>query len=476
MAVKKITRRWLLNSFAVIVFIIVLMEIVFAVGITNYYYNFVRQTLVTRADSANAAFKQYSEDTRADFPSLVRGYVATFSQRESMELMTIDINGGISLTSSGFLPEGDDRLMPDYDRAMAESTGRFVGQLNGQRVMAVSVMSPVTGQESLSAVRLVVGLQNVDRQIHLLIAGMVLLGLFVLSFVLFSSSYFISSIVNPIGEVGETARKIASGDFTARLEKRDDDEIGELSDIINYMAAELGVAEQLKNDFISGVSHELRTPLTAIQGWGETLLSDDGEDKEMLHKGMSVIINETVRLSNMVEELLDFSKMQSGRLKLVLGKMDALAELSEAVLMYTERARREHILLAYDESDGIATVYGDKNKLRQAFVNVIDNAIKYSDSGGEVKIETILTPQSFTVRVEDFGIGIREEELPQIKQKFYKADSTRRGSGIGLALADEIITRHGGMLEIGSKYGEGTTVTITLPVYTKQDEAVSLQE
>ena len=457
-------------------FIIAAMEVAFAVGISNYYYNFVRQTLITRADSANSAFKQYSEDSRADFPTLVRGYVANFPQRESMELMTIDASGQISLTSSGFLPEGEDRLMLDFDRATEESTGRFIGQLNGQRVMAVSVMAPVTDQESLSAVRLVVGLQNVDRQIQILIAGMVLLGLFVLSFVLFSSSYFIGSIVNPIGEVGETARKIALGDFTARLEKKNDDEIGELCDIINHMAAELGAAEQLKNDFISGVSHELRTPLTAIQGWGETLLSDDGQDKAMLHKGITVIINETVRLSHMVEELLDFSKMQSGRLKLILGKMDALAELSEAVLMYTERARREGIRLVYEEPDGIATVYGDKNKLRQAFVNVLDNAIKYSDSGGGVTVATLLSPQSLTIRIVDSGIGIREEDLPRIKQKFFKSDSTRRGSGIGLALADEIITRHGGTLQIDSKYGEGTTVTITLPIYTKQDEAVSLQE
>lgn len=154
-----------------------------------------------------------------------------------------------------------------------------------------------------------------------------------------------------MSEIAETARRIAQGDFKARLEKKNDDEIGELSDVINYMAEELANSEKLKNDFISSVSHELRTPLTAIRGWGETMLMDENIDHATLETGMGVIMRETERLSDMVEELLDFSRMQSGRMKLVKSKMDVLAELSEAVIMYTERAKREGMLLIYDEPD-----------------------------------------------------------------------------------------------------------------------------
>lgn len=467
MPVNKITRRWLLNSFGVIVFIIVALEIAFTVGITSYYYNSVRQTLLMRADSVNSIFKQYAEDPNVtDFQGLVRSYVSEFSSRDRMELMTINSKGEVDLTSSGFEPLPEDKSnLPDYiDALQTSEPGRYVGEMNGQKVMAVSVLSTVEGQDSLAAVRFMTGLVNVDRQIRVLVTGMIVLGFFILIIVLFSSSYFISSIVNPVGLVGETARKIAQGDFTARLEKKTDDEIGELCEIINHMASELAAAEQLKNEFISSVSHELRTPLTAIQGWGETLLSDGGVDKDMLDKGMGVIISETSRLSQMVEELLDFSRMQSGQLKLVLDKMDALAELSEACLMYTERARRDNIELVYSDNEQIATVYGDKNKLRQVFVNIIDNAIKYSDSGGKVEIKTELTSSALRVDVTDSGIGIRDEDLPQIKQKFFKVDTTRRGSGIGLAVADEIVTRHGGTLELSSKYGEGTTVSLTLPL------------
>ena len=279
---------------------------------------------------------------------------------------------------------------------------------------------------------------------------------------LLSGSYFISSIVIPVGEIGKTARKIAHGNFSTRLEKKNDDEIGDLCEAINYMAEELGNTDKMKNEFISSVSHELRTPLTAIKGWSETIL-DAGDDRETIQKGMRVIISETDRLSLMVEELLDFSRMQSGRLKLIIEKIDLLAELEEAVLMYTEKARREQLDFKYEERLEAAIVMADKNRLRQVFINIIDNAIKYSDAGGKIRILAAAEGDYFVVSVSDTGCGISPEDLPKIKQKFYKANLTRRGSGIGLAVADELVSSFGGSIDVQSTLGEGTTVTIRIP-------------
>ena len=478
MAVKKITSRWLLNNFAVIVLIIVLAVVAAGIGIGNYYYNYARQALLTRGDSIVSTLTQYAQERGAsEYAAQLQTYVASFSQRDRMELMTLDQEGNITLTSSGFEP--DDKALPDYQRAMAAEdppgVGWYVGELNGQRVMAVTMLLPTEGVQMLSAVRLVTSLEEVNQQIFLYILLMILLGVAILILILFSSSYFINSIVNPVGQIGETARRIAGGDLGARLEKKSNDEIGELCEIINHMAEELDAAERLKNDFISSVSHELRTPLTAIRGWGETILFDGGEDKKTLERGMNIIINETGRLSAMVEELLDFSRMQSGRLKLIRSKTDAVAELSEAVLMYTERAKRENVDLFFDEEAPAAPVYGDKNKLRQVFVNIIDNAIKYSDAGGCVTVTAAVAADNLTVVVTDTGIGIRAEDLPKVKTKFFKANSTRRGSGIGLAVADEIITRHGGTLAVDSEYEKGTTVTITLPVFKGGDELAQIE-
>lgn len=475
---NKITRRWLRNSFGVIVALIVVIEIVAAFAIQQSYYGQVERALESRGDAIASAFEQFSKDSTTDYMTRVEQYVSNFDEyRDQMELIVVDDHGQTIFTSSGFLPE--EPSMPDYLKAIEENTktATVVGTLDGtERVMLLAYPYPVQDDSQISAIRLGTSLTHIDRQIIGIITAMIVLGIGVLSLVLFSSSYFINSIVRPIGEVGEVARQIAEGDFEARLDIPNDDEIGELSEIINYMAGELGTAEQLKNDFISSVSHELRTPLTAIQGWGETILYDQGEDKELLDKGMGVIIGETQRLSGMVEELLDFSRMQSGRMKMIKAPMDAIAELSEAVLMYTQRAQRDNIQLVYEELLEVAPVYGDKNRLRQVFINIIDNAIKYSDPGDRVEVSARVHKDLLEIVVKDTGIGISAKDLPQITTKFYKADSTRRGSGIGLAVAQEIVQRHDGVLTVDSMEGKGTTITILLPIDKRPNQLIKVDD
>ena len=464
MAVKKITKRWIFNSFGIILVLVIAIVIGVSLSVKSYYYNGVRQYILSRADSVSAKLVEYSQDSSTSFLSQVRRLVEEFEYKTQMELMAVADKDTILITSSGFEPTGGIE-MPDYEAALyaQDGVGEYVGFIGNEKVMAISCLSRVVG-EDLSAMRYVVSLTKVDEQIVFAIFLATLLGMCIIFFVIFSSSYFVNSIVNPISEMSETTRQIAQGDFAVRLEVTTDDEIGELCQSINNMAEELSLSEQIKNDFISSVSHELRTPLTAIRGWGETLMQEPAPDPETLRKGMHVIINETERLSSMVEELLDFSRLQGGRLKLEMERMDAVAELSDAVLMFTERARQENKTLTYEEPEFFAPVTGDHNRLRQVFVNILDNALKYSDPGDSVTVTTQLSEGQFIVCVSDTGVGISSEDLPKIKTKFFKGKTTRRGSGIGLAVADEIIAMHGGSLELSSRKDVGTTVRITLPL------------
>ncbi len=326
----------------------------------------------------------------------------------------------------------------------------------------------------LGSIRYMVSMERADQQTTVVILVLIASGLFIMLLLTLSGMYFIRSIVIPVRQVSASARKIAQGDFAVRIDKAKDDEIGQLCDAINDMAGELGAAEQMKNDFISSVSHELRTPLTAIKGWAETL--QGGVDRETSEKGMNVIIRESERLSGLVEELLDFSRLQNGRMRLIVSRLDILAELDEAVYMFTDRARTEHKTLHYEETPTLPPVYGDVDRLRQVFVNILDNALKYTQSGGTITVLSRGDMGWVRVIISDTGCGIPAEHLPNVKKKFYKANQLVRGSGIGLAVADEIVAMHGGTLDIQSVEGKGTTITISLPTCACVEENPQLVE
>lgn len=433
--------------------------------VRTYYYSSARQYLTSRMNMVSSILQRSYNDPSASFSGELRSLVENWTEKDKMELMVVGNKGGVGLTSSGFIPENALDEMSDYADALSNGTsGYFTGKASGgEHIMAVCVMLP-ENDAGYSAVRLVSSLEEMNRHISNITLTLSAVCLIILVLMFFSGLYFVRSIVIPVRQIGSTARRYAVGDFSVRITKKNDDEIGELCDIVNHMASELALAESMKNEFISSVSHELRTPLTAIKGWAETIGSMP-DDAETVAKGMRVIGSESERLSEMVEELLDFSRMQNGRFSLNKTTMDVLAELGDAVLIYTEKAKREGIKVVYEEPDMLPFVYGDKNRIRQVFINVIDNAIKYSDSGGTVSIQALMADsEHIEVDVSDTGCGISEQDLPKVKTKFYKANHTRRGSGIGLAVADEIVAMHGGTLEIFSRQGKGTTVTIILPI------------
>ena len=473
MALKGITKRWFFNSLSLIILILIVIEVSLAFFIQNFFYGGVMRTLYSKASSLSTVFANYEESSEGAFNVRAREYVEGFEDKNLMELIAYDSRDQVIITSTGFLPsEGE--YIEDYDKAKMNSSheAMYTGRLlSGENIMALTKAIYSAEGEYMGAVRYIVSLKNVDSVIFWSIVSCILVGLAVLAFVIMSSSYFIKSIVNPIRDIGKTARKIALGDFNARIEKRYDDEVGELCDTVNYMAKKLGESEKMKNDFISSVSHELRTPLTAIKGWAETMQLCEEKDTEMRSRGLTIIVHEAERLCGIVEELLDFSRMQSGRMVLTLDRIDILAELGEAVYMFKDRAADEKKFLEYEEPQMISPVLGDKNRLRQVFINIIDNALKYTAVGGFVKINVSEDSEYVKIVVSDTGCGIPQKHLPNVKEKFYKANTTQKGSGIGLAVANDIVLLHSGKLEIESRENVGTTVTISIPVIRQNSES-----
>ena len=461
-------KRWLVNSLSPIFVVAVLVAMTFCVIMVNYYYNMMLDGLRTRAVHASDYFTTFSMNSYAEFNQYATRFTQEFTEKDFLEVQVIGDSGRIISSSSG-LTTG---LTPDTtDITGALQNGvltdyRGVDPSTGEHIMSVCAPLVVNGRVQ-GALRYVTSMSAVQREILITVAVAAALLLLALTMVYVSNMVFINNVVEPVAEVTETAKRIAGGSYGAQMENHYQDEIGQLIDAINDMSGKIAKSEQIKSEFISSVSHELRTPLTAINGWGETLLELEktgGGDSEQRRRGVHIILKESRRLTTMVEELLDFSKMEDGRFTLSIEQVDLQAEFEDAIYTYRELFKQESIELTYDGGDELFDpIPGDPERLKQVFCNVLDNAAKHGGAGKRIDAAVRGDEGRIIITVRDYGPGIPEAELPFVKQKFYKGSSKARGSGIGLAVCDEIIHLHGGTFDIGNAEGGGCLVTITLP-------------
>lgn len=473
MVLKGIKKRWIYNSLGFTIAIFGILAVAFFVVVRGYFYSGIEQNIKSRAEELCNIIESYSIDNDEDFINMSTVYVKNSKNKNTMQITVFNKNDEAIISSSGFLPEKSEKR-PDYDEAKFSNmnTGVWEGKTStGEKLMAVTRSVYGRGGNYLGAIRYAVSLEKANARINSVFITLIVISFFVIAFIVISGLYFVRSIVRPVSDICSKAKQIARGDFHVKIDKKYDDEIGELSDTINYMAEELDVTEKLKNEFISSVSHELRTPLTAIKGWAETMqLCEDSP--ETRKKGLETIVKEAERLSWIVEGLLDFSSIKEKRIKLVKEKIDILAEIGEAVYMFKNRAKDEKKTLIYNEPKMLPPVVGDRNRLRQVFINILDNALKYTSEGGGVSVDVNVKDDKISISFTDNGCGIPAEHLPSVTKKFYKANYLRQGSGIGLAIVDEIVSLHGGTLNILSEEGFGTTVTVMLPAFLESNDEI----
>lgn len=463
---KSVAWKWIVNVFLVIFCIILALEVIFGLFIHSYYTNEIEAKAKEYAQSFVSSLKSATTD---NFEVTAKDYCEKFEHKEKMEIQVIGVDGAVIVSTSGFTYTP--KSMPDYEKASLGEDGTFLGKSSvGEDILAETSILVNANGEKLGAVRWIVSLEQANRQVFIACIVAVIIGAAILAVIVFSGLYFTNSIVRPIRGVSGVARKIAMGDFNSRIEIEANNEVGELCDSINYMASELQQGENLKNDFISSVSHELRTPLTAIRGWAETAKLSVGYDEETVVKGLDVVLKESERLQHLVEELLDFSRMRSDRLSLDIAEFKLNTILFEAAEMYRELSKQQNVELIFMPYAEDIFCLGDANRIKQIFINVIDNALKYNQAGGQILIEQKCEDGCVQIKISDTGVGIAAADIDRVKEKFYKANKQVRGSGIGLAVADEIIKQHNGLLLIDSTEGVGTTVTIVLPILERKED------
>lgn len=454
---QSIKKRLFGSHFIAIFLTVVVLEIISFVIIKNYYYTIIEENLRKQASMSIIFYNRYL--LRDDPKKSSEDLIENLSSSTNAQVQIISNEEKIIADSLG-IKEGEKVEGEDVKKALKGTPSVWIGIPNyaNEKSLCVSYLLTEPG-ENARIIRIVSSLVEVDKLLNKLFGVFNLIGFFVILIISIVSLVISNSIIKPLNKVTEVAKDMALGKFSTRAQKKYDDEVGSLADTLNFMAEEITKNERLKNDFISSISHELRTPLTSIKGWALTLKRKDFTDAIRREEGINIIIEESERLSSMVEELLDFSKFESNRITLNIDDVD-IKELLFSILSQLEpRATRNNIDLEAHIED-VPIIKADRNRLKQVFINIIDNALKFTPEGGCIKVFVCITTDKIRVSIEDNGCGVEKEHLPHLFKKFYKADMKKPGSGIGLAICDEIVRLHGGNLSIDSIVKEGTKVQV----------------
>ena len=456
---KSIKSR-LVRSFVLVVSATILIaSVMFLMFITRYYYQGTEDILKSQVKVAADFYDKYLSDNSLEYN--VYEDKDIFWQQTDAQVQIYNNKGVLIMDSLGVDKHNGEPI--DVKKALQGGIGEWIGHVDysDQKVMTIAYPLKSKGK-IVGVVRYITSLEGVNRFILKFAWAFIIISLAVIIIGIGISYLLANSIVNPLKTLTKTSEEFAKGNLDAKNKIETDDEIGKLAYTLNFMADEIKKREKLKNDFISSISHELRTPLTSIKGWA-IILNNDDTDKEMLAQGFNIIEKEADRLSHMVEELLDFSKFVSGRIQLKKEEIE-MNDFIQYIKMYMEpRAARENKKFLINKASRDVFVDGDRDRLKQVFINIIDNSFKFTDEGGSISLSVCELEDDVKLTIEDTGCGISEEDLPKVKEKFFKGKNSKSQNGIGLSICDEIIKLHGGSFDIESELGVGTKTSITIP-------------
>lgn len=388
--------------------------------------------------------------------------------------------GKLLKTSS--LDEGEQgrvEITPNILKALAG--GESLSGSSTARYMDVAV--PITGDDGTARYVVYIrdnkqNVQALNSEIFTLILEAVLVGLVISVAV---SLLLSVTLLQPIRGMTKAAEEMADGDFSRTIPVESEDEIGILSQTFNNMAsqietmlAELKKSETIRREFVANVSHELRTPLTGIRTYTETLADNPDLSPEQTQEFLQVILRESDRMSKIVLDLLELSRFDSGNSRLLIERFSLEQSVREVyrVIALEAQHHRQNINLELEWK--LPMIMGDKMRIEQVLMNIVSNAVKYTPDGGDIDISGGRTGEYVWVRVQDTGIGIPESDLPRVFDRFYRVDKARSrergGTGLGLSIAHDIVSLHGGEITVESAQGEGTTMTVFLPIEGPKDE------
>ena len=460
-------KRVIKYYFIMIIITVALFEGLFMFYLQNYYYNSAKQSLISQANYTIDIYDGIGMESTSFEDKISNIFEkGKVNSNTNFSIEFIDKNKNVILDKYG-IKTNKRYEYEDVNNALNGSSNLtpYTYNIAGtkEHVMSISVPLRVNNQIE-GVVRYSLSLRNIDNTIFKLVCFFIIAGIIILIIAFLLSLRFAESLIKPLKNLKQFANELAQGNYNIKLKKEQlhDDEIADLVKTFEHMAVEIDKSRKLKEEFISSVSHELRTPLTSIKGWSETL-AYEGIGKEELDLGLGIIQDETERMISLVEDLLDFSRLSSDRIRLQIDMVDVTKLAKGVVAQLAVKAHEKNITLLTDfKTKEIFDIQGDKNRLRQVLINLVQNAIKFTAEGGYVVVIVSQGEEFTTFTVTDNGVGIKKENLAKVLDKFFQEDYIKSGSGLGLAISNEIVKLHGGKMIIESEKGVGTTITFTL--------------
>jgi len=460
------------GAFALLTFVTVFILDVFVVaGLRRNVEEKISQRLYDSGLLAGEVFKQ---DLAGGNEEAIQNSTKDLARRLNLRITVIDKEGkvlGDSQGQPGRMENHRDRreVIEAMEKGVGQSTRSSKTVGHDMKYLAVRVDK---GVEAIGVVRISLPVSEVRLEMRF-IQRAIVVGAVAAAVISLVIAYFVSrTISRPIARMKETAERIAAGDLDSRVTIRSNDELGELGKSLNLMAGELrGKMERLRQmdrvrtDFVANVSHELKTPLTSIRGFVETLEDGAINDNENARRFLAIIKKHAERLGNIINDLLRLSELEAGG-RMEMAGFDLKGLIDEVVMGFGHSLGIKRQTLSVEAAGGDFVTQGDRDKLEQVFVNLIDNAIKYTKEGGQIKVRLAADGDCLTVAVEDNGIGIPEDDIEHVFERFYRVDKAHSrevgGTGLGLSIAKHIVLAHNGQIRIDSEPGRGTKVIVTL--------------
>lgn len=457
-------KRQIMIRFMTMITLTVLLVIGILSFVTfNYYYVTASDVLKRHASAsavlfANSGLAYDYTDSEATINRVLASYAY-----EGAEIEVIDVTGKPRYSSTGFI---SNRMLSGGEveelKAGKTITQRYESDATGEHLLEVT--EPVVSfGRTTGALRYTTSLEQIDRTVIEICLAIVLLGALIWALSFIYSLRLATSIVRPIQEVIDASDQIAKQHYDVKVSEEHTYELGELARTINYMGQQIKQQETLKDEFISGISHELRTPLTSIKGWSETLLMDEEGLPEEASLGMGIIHSETERLISLVEQLLDFSKLETSRLVLYRQEVNVTEIIETVTAQLRQKLEEKQIIIRQKVPAQVVGLY-DENRLKQVFINLLDNAIRFSPPGGTITIRLVRSERVLFLSFSDEGPGIPKEHLRHVTEKFYQVQKGKGGTGLGLSICRELVEAHEGKLFIDNQPEGGVIATILLPV------------